>query len=202
MKNSAAQRRGGEDTKSPREGAQDMATRALLRTLKTGLWPAFLATLALAFAPAADAATPTFDANCTGCHASPPAGPRFNAGGAAAVITAANANHGMGFSAAFLTANGATLAAEIDSVFSRSQATSVNFQSSGNSIPIATLFIDNPGAVVTSTAQTAAPTRGTLGVGTPNSVTVTYSHTASDCTADSFQVHGTGSANKIGRAHV
>jgi len=169
-----------------------MGTCALSHILRLLLRRVFAAALfVFAFAVPAYAATPVFNANCSGCHAI--TGPRENAANAPEVIVQANTNHFMGFTVGFLNTNKATLAAEIASVIpSFSQSTSVNYQSSNNSIAIATLHVDNPSAVITSTAQSVAPASGTLTTGFSNSVSVSYSHTASDCTADSFQVIGTG----------
>src|SRR6185436_16981951 len=168
-----------------------MGTCALSRILRLFVRRGLAAAL-LVFASAvpAYAATPVFNTNCSGCHAI--TGPRANAANAPEVIVQANTNHGMGLTNGFLNVNKATLATEIASVTTLTQSTSVNYQSSDNSIAIASLFVDNPGAVITSTAQSVAPASGTLTTGFSNSVSVSYSHTGSDCTADSFQVIGTG----------
>src|SRR5438552_18800304 len=102
-----------------------MTTRALSRTF-FGLSAAALLALLTAFAATTgSAATPTFDANCTGCHATPPSGGRWNAAAASAVICAANTNHGMGIGG-LSGATLSTITAEIDTVISSSQSVSAN----------------------------------------------------------------------------
>jgi uncharacterized protein YhjY with autotransporter beta-barrel domain len=177
----------------------------MMRIRRAGIlqWAAVPALALLGFlglAPAVHAQpTPQYTAFCFGCHSATPSGARLNAGNASAVISAANSNHGMGLSAAALAQIG-TIATEIGQFLSGPQSVSVNYQSSGNSIVIADLFIDNPGAVVTTTGTVTSPARGTLTTGNPGSVSVTYNHTASNCISDSFVVQGTGSANTANRA--
>ncbi len=150
-----------------------------------------LSMMALIASPNAVAQTPTYNANCSGCHGLD--GGRVNAAGSVAVISAANVNHGMGIGG-LSGATLATIAAELNTFFAAqlTQAVNVNYLSANNAIPITGLVIDNPGAVVTTTSLVSGATNGTVGVGTANSVTVTYSHTAANSCSDSFQVAGTG----------
>lgn len=142
-------------------------------------------------------ATPQYTNFCFGCHSATPSGPRLNAANASAVITAANTNHGMGLGAAALAQIG-TIATEIAQFLSGTTTASVNYQSSGNSIPINDLFVDDPGAVVTTTQTVVAPSRGTI-THIASSVSPTYSHTAANCLTDNFSVRGIGSANTATR---
>ena len=153
-------------------------------------------------APATFAATPLFTTNCdTGCHGtSGVSGGRLNAAAAPGVITAANTNHSMGVGG--LAGSFAAIAAEIDSVISRTSSLSnVPYRTTGNAVSIPTIVLNDPfdpaNAVITSLAQSSAPGNGTLsGSGTTS---ITYNHTAANCSADSFQVIGQGSANTAAR---
>ncbi len=166
------------------------------------LLAAALAALGATTAPReARAATPNFDTYCTSCHATPPEGPRLNAGNASAVITTANTNHSMSLGAAALAAVG-TIATEIGTLLSGPQAISVGYHTAGNAVTIQDLFNDAPNAVITTTTTIASPSAGTLGgVGTAGSFGVTYSHTGATCgtNVDSFRVAGTGAATTAGR---
>ena len=149
--------------------------------------------------------TPTYNASCAfnGCHGAnlPPAGARINAANAPAVLPDANAAWNMGIgglSAGTL----ATIAAELNTFFAAQlapQAVNVNYLSANNSITIASLVRDGANGVIQTTSQVVAPANGSLTVGTPASMAVSYSHTAANTCSDTFQVAGTGAATTAAR---
>jgi hypothetical protein len=135
--------------------------------------------------------------NGTGCHAFPPEGARLNAAGAPAVITQANTTHGMGFSAGFMTANAGNIATYIGTLISGSQTVNVNYNATVG-FTVNDIVLNNAGGgIVTTINQVSAPGRGNLlGSGTAS---VSYQHTATNCTSDSFQVRGQGLQNTSNR---
>ena len=135
--------------------------------------------------------------NGTGCHAFPPDGARLNGANASAVIVSANTQHGMGFSAGFMTANAGNIAMYLGTLIPGSQTINVNYNATVG-FTVDDIVLNDAGAgVVTTINQVSAPARGNmLGSGT---ATVSYQHTATNCTSDSFQVRGQGIANTSNR---
>jgi uncharacterized protein YhjY with autotransporter beta-barrel domain len=135
--------------------------------------------------------------NGTGCHAFPPEGARLNAANASAVITQANTTHGMGFSAGFMTANAANIATYIGTLITASQTVNVNYNATVG-FTVNDIVLNNAGGgIITTINQVSAPSRGNmLGSGTAS---VSYQHTATNCTSDSFQVRGQGLQNTSNR---
>ena len=152
---------------------------------------------------------------CSSCHggAMPcvPLLPQRNAAGAVSVLSSAIVNNAGAFMGTFRStavdggANGALplsasdradIAAFIASVNgTTSQSTNVNF---GGSVGVTLNNIRTTtgalpaSAVINNISTTSAPTRGTLGAYNLVTPSVTYTHTASNCNADSFQFQGTG----------
>ncbi len=86
-----------------------------------------------------------------------------------------------GLSAATLT----TIAGELNAYFTSTgqlapQAVNVNYLSANNSITISSLVRNGAAGVIQTTSQVAAPANGSLTVGAPASVAVSYSHTAAN----------------------
>lgn len=135
--------------------------------------------------------------NGTGCHAFPPEGARLNAANASAVIVTSNTQHGMGFSAGFMTANAGNIATYIGTLIPASQTVNVNYNATVGFTVNDIVLNDNGAGVITTINQVSAPVRGNmLGSGTAS---VSYQHTATTCTSDSFQVRGQGLANTSNR---
>ncbi|APV49141.1 hypothetical protein BWI17_05275 [Betaproteobacteria bacterium GR16-43] len=135
--------------------------------------------------------------NGTGCHAFPPGGAILNAANSAAVITTANTQHGMGFSAGFMVANAGNIATYIGTLITGSQTVNVNYGATVGFAVNDIVLNDGGAGVVTTINQVSAPARGNmLGSGTAS---VSYQHTATNCTSDTFQVRGSGLANTSNR---
>lgn len=133
----------------------------------------------------------------TGCHAAPPSGALLNAANASAVIVQANTTHGMGFSNAFMVANAGSLATYIGTLISGSQTVNVNYNATVGFTVNDIVLNHAGGGIITTINQVSAPARGNmLGSGTAS---VSYQHTATNCTSDSFQVRGQGLQNTSNR---
>ncbi len=137
---------------------------------------------------AADQAT--YTANCTACHASsPPVGAQLNGANSTSVITAANTLHGMGVGGFLGTgSNLSDMATYIGSVTSTAGSTvpvAYHATTGTLSVPNVTLNDAGNGAV---TAYGGSASNGTVnGVGT---TALTYTHTASNCAADTVTAFG------------
>lgn len=146
----------------------------------------------------------TFASDCSFCHAA--SGARFNAAGAGAVITSANTRHGMGLSAGELAAVN-TYASELTTLTGAILAPTVavirtfNYGSSNNTLVVPEIVLNDPanpaGAVINKYAVTSSPTLGTIGG--DGTASLTYTHTASNCTSDFVNVRGEGFANTASR---
>ena len=153
----------------------------------TNLWAAF------------NAITNPTGKGCAGCHGTPADLPQMNAANAVTVLDSAIANNA-GFSMATFSALTAiersSLALYIGSTTTQAQSTSVNFGASV-SISLGNVRTTSSGlvpasAVITGLSTASAPTRGTLSAYNNVTASVTYTHTASNCTVDSFQFRGSG----------
>jgi hypothetical protein len=135
--------------------------------------------------------------NGTGCHAFPPSGSMLNAANASAVIVQANNTHGMGFSAGFMTANAGNIATYFGTLITGSQTVNVNYHATVGFTVNDLVLNSAGGGIITTINQVSAPARGNmLGSGTAS---VSYQHTANNCTSDSFQVRGQGLSNTSNR---
>ena len=145
---------------------------------------------------------------CNGCHGpvGSPDNRRRNAGNSVGVIDAAISTNAGGFMNSFsaLTATERQSLALFLGTFvtPNPQAVTVAFNGSV-SVSLNNMVTTSTGysaPVVTNNVSTVtAPTRGTLGAYSINGAfdtppTVTYTHTAGSCAADSFQARGTGTA--------
>lgn len=184
------------------EHAASLATSILSAKAVSFLAALFLLFGGMALSPHTHAQGMTvFNNSCstngTGCHAFPPEGARLNAAGASAVIVSANSQHGMGFSAGFMTANAGNIATYIGTLITGSQTVNVNYNATVGFTVDNIVLNDGGAGVVTTINQQTAPSRGNmLGSGTAS---VSYQHTATNCTSDSFQVRGQGLANTSNR---
>ncbi|HEX4858801.1 MAG TPA: autotransporter domain-containing protein, partial [Usitatibacteraceae bacterium] len=151
--------------------------------------------------------------SCNGCHGATPALPQRNAGNAVSVLNSAITNNagaimnifrsvaidGVDGALPLNATQRADLAAYIGSFYTTSQATSVNF-GAAVTVTLANIATTTanagvsamPSQVINNIATVSAPTRGTLGAYNLAASSVTYTHTASNCSADSFTFNGTG----------
>lgn len=147
-----------------------------------------------------------FATNCSGCHLSAPGltgGARVNAADAPAVITQANSKHSMAADSANFTA----IAAEIGRAILTPARTATKAVNYGSSVSIGAADVPNvvlndpldpANAVITGYSYRSATTSfGTLsGSGTTS---LTYQHTAANCSTDALTVFGTGFADTSDR---
>jgi uncharacterized protein YhjY with autotransporter beta-barrel domain len=171
---------------------------------------AALALFAGAVAPLhAFASAAIWASRCSGCHGASPALPQLNAAAARSVLDSAIANNaGLSMGAFKSTTvdatNGATplIAADRDSLVAyiatvaghNSQTVSVAY-SGATTITledIATTTSPGASAVINALSTVTSPVRGSLGAYSAATPSVPYTHTATNCTQDSFAYHGTG----------
>lgn len=132
---------------------------------------------------------------CAGCHGTPATIPQVNAANAVSVLNSAitnNAGLAMAAFAGLSATDRASLALYIGSTTTQTQATAVNF---GGSTAIALNNIATTAGtsqVITALSTVTGPSRGNLSAYNNAAASVTYTHTASSCTADSFTFRGTG----------
>ncbi|MEQ1517636.1 MAG: autotransporter domain-containing protein, partial [Usitatibacteraceae bacterium] len=132
---------------------------------------------------------------CTGCHGTPATIPQVNAANAVSVLNSAitnNAGGAMGAFAGLSATDRASLALYIGSTTTQSQSTFVNF---GGATAITLNNIattSGTSQVITALSTVSGPARGTLSAYNNATPSVTYTHTATSCTADSFTFRGTG----------
>jgi hypothetical protein len=188
-----------------------MHCRDLLSTALAGLIAAAGLALSLdARAQSAAAGLTLWNNNgCgAGCHASggtPPGLPQLDAGSESlgnsgrSVLDRAiaiNAGGAMGGFSGLTTNERDSLALYIGSTYTHSQSTSVAFQGSTtvSLANIATTSSSPASTVINAISTTSAPSAGTLGAYNVATRQVNYTHTGSNCSADSFQFHGTGTS--------
>ena len=139
---------------------------------------------------------PTWAANCGTCHGATPPVQQRNGANSTSVITAANSLHGMG-EGPFLSAgsNLADMASYIGSVTTTAGSTvNLAYHGTTGTLTVPNVTLNDPTAggsgVVTVFGGSASSGNGTVnGVGT---TALTYTHTASNCSADTVNAFGSG----------
>jgi uncharacterized protein YhjY with autotransporter beta-barrel domain len=154
----------------------------------------------IAAAPSVNAADTFANSGCPACHTV--GGARINGANSPNVLTSANTRHAMGVN--FAVKNPTEIAADLQATYAGllSQTNAVTYGTSGNAITVTSLVIDAPNAVITTTALVGAnggATQGTVTAGTANSLDISYSHTAGNCSGDTVTLIGTGFADTTNR---
>jgi hypothetical protein len=171
-----------------------------------------LALLGLAPGAYAQSGATLYANNCQGCHGAPPSAQVLNAAGPTRTfILQANTNHSMGV--------GGVAAATLDTIAqyiagfvpAPITAPDVGYRTQNNPITITSLYVDrrvDSSPVVTglaagtlSAGSSGSFTTGSVAgiAGSVTNPTILYTHTGTDCSSNSFDVIGTGSANTTDR---